>query len=152
MEIQAYAIKQCGQPATPFTYQRSLGPHDVLVRLTHRSLATGDIQFINNDWGDTRYPLVPSHEMVGLVDQAGAEAALKCGERVGIGYQLGAHFECSYCRKGVEQFCPQQTVVGVNAYGGLGDHIVVMPLPQVTEAIQRVRRREAAAAVVLESQ
>jgi D-arabinose 1-dehydrogenase-like Zn-dependent alcohol dehydrogenase len=44
---------------------------------------------------------------------------------VGVGYQVGACFECTYCRQGTEQFCAKQTVVAVNAYGGLAEHIVV---------------------------
>jgi D-arabinose 1-dehydrogenase-like Zn-dependent alcohol dehydrogenase len=84
------------------------------------------VQFIDDDWGDTRFPLVPGHEVVGIVEQAGpAVTELTPGDRVGVGFQLGACFECSYCRQGVEQFCPRQTVVGVNAYGGFGDHIVL---------------------------
>ena len=135
MEIKAYAIQQRGEAATPFVYHKTLGPHDVLVRITHRSITRGDTQFIDNDWGDTQFPLVPSHEMVGSVEQTGrAVTDLTPGDRVGIGFQLGACFECSSCRQGVEQFCPKQTMVGVNAYGGLGDHIVVdsrfaFPLP-----------------------
>jgi D-arabinose 1-dehydrogenase-like Zn-dependent alcohol dehydrogenase len=126
MDIKAYAIQQRGEPATPFVYHQTVGRHDVLVRITHRSITTGDVQFIDDDWGDTRFPLVPSHEMTGIVEQAGPEVAeLAPGDRVGIGFQLGACFECSSCRRGLEQFCPRQTVVGVNAYGGLGDHIVV---------------------------
>jgi D-arabinose 1-dehydrogenase-like Zn-dependent alcohol dehydrogenase len=126
MEIRAYAIRQRADAATPFVYHKTLGPHDVLVRLTHRSITRGDTQFIDNDWGDTQFPLVPSHEMVGQVEETGsAVAELTRGDRVGIGFQLGACFECSFCREGVEQFCPDQTVVGVNAYGGLADRIVV---------------------------
>jgi D-arabinose 1-dehydrogenase-like Zn-dependent alcohol dehydrogenase len=126
MEIRAYAIQQRGEAATPFVYHKTIGPHDVLVRITHRSITTGDIQFIDNEWGDTQFPLVPSHEMVGSVEQTGrAVTDLTRGDRVGIGFQLRACFECSSCRQGVEQFCPNQTVVGVNAYGGLGDHIAV---------------------------
>jgi alcohol/geraniol dehydrogenase (NADP+) len=126
MEIRAFAIKERGDVAMPFVYSRTLGGHEVLVRLTHRSVTTGDVQFIDNAWGDTRYPLVPCHEMIGLVEQVGADVSeLTMGDRVGVGFQLGACFECSFCRRGVEQFCQQQTVVGVNAYGGLADQIVV---------------------------
>jgi D-arabinose 1-dehydrogenase-like Zn-dependent alcohol dehydrogenase len=126
MEIRAHAIQQRGEAATPFVYQKDLGPQDVLVRVTHRSITRGDIQFIDDDWGDTRFPLVPGHEMVGAVEQTGrAVTDLTPGDRVGVGFQLGACFECSCCRQGLEQFCPNQTVVGVNAYGGFGDHIVV---------------------------
>ena len=126
MEIRAYAIKEQGEAATPFTYHTTLGRNDVLVRITHRCITRGDIQFIDNDWGDTQFPLVPSHEMVGTVEQGGRDVTeLNSGDRVGVGFQLGACFECSFCRQGLEQFCPHQTVVGVNAYGGLGEHIVV---------------------------
>jgi D-arabinose 1-dehydrogenase-like Zn-dependent alcohol dehydrogenase len=126
MEIRAYAIQQRGGAATPFVYHRAIGPHDVLVRLTHRSITRGDTQFIDDDWGDTRFPLVPSHEMAGHVEETGrAVAGLTRGDRVGIGFQLGACFECSFCRQGLEQFCPDQTVVGVNAFGGLADRVVV---------------------------
>ncbi len=126
VEIRACAVQRQGEAATPFVYQKTLGPQDVLVRITHRSITRGDIQFIDNDWGDTRFPLVPGHEMIGTVEQTGrAVTGLTRGERVGVGFQLGACFECSFCRQGVEQFCPKQTVVGVNAYGGLGDQIVV---------------------------
>jgi D-arabinose 1-dehydrogenase-like Zn-dependent alcohol dehydrogenase len=72
--------------------------------------------------GDTRFPLVPSHEVVGTVEQTGCAVTKPAlGDRVGVGYQVGACFECSYCRQGVEQFCPKQTVIGVSAHGGLGD-------------------------------
>jgi D-arabinose 1-dehydrogenase-like Zn-dependent alcohol dehydrogenase len=76
---------------------------------------------IENDWGDARFPLVPSHEMVGIVDRTGSRVTeLKPGDRVGVGFQLDACFECSFCRRGTEQFCSRQRIVGVSAYGGLG--------------------------------
>ena len=126
MRIRAYAIMETGGTAEPFEYDAVLGPQDVLVRITHRTIARGDVQAIDNDWGDTRFPLVPSHEMLGVVERTGARVAhLRPGARVGVGYQLGACFECTYCTQGTEQFCPRQTVVAVNAYGGLADHVIV---------------------------
>ena len=100
-------------------YERTLGSHDVLVRITHRSLARGDIQFIDNDWGDARFPLVPGHEIVGIVEEAGSEVAdLQTGDRVGIGYQQEACFDCSFCKQGTEQLCASQKVIAVDRYGG----------------------------------
>ncbi len=46
MKIRAHAIQQTGGIAEPFEYERTLGSRDVLVKITHRSLAKGDIQFI----------------------------------------------------------------------------------------------------------
>ena len=126
MQIRAHAIKEPGGTAEPFIYERALGERDVLVRITHCSLARGDIQYIDNDWGDARYPLVPGHEIVGIVEEAGAEVAdLRPGDRVGVGYQQEACFACSYCRQGLEQLCPTQKVIAVDRYGGLAEHIVV---------------------------
>lgn len=126
MEIRAFAVREKGAAPVPFSYQADIGAHDVLVKLTHRSITRGDLQMIDDDWGDARFPLVPCHEMVGIVDRTGSRATgLKPGDRVGVGYQLGACFECSFCQRGTEQFCPRQAVVGVNAYGGLAEHIVV---------------------------
>jgi D-arabinose 1-dehydrogenase-like Zn-dependent alcohol dehydrogenase len=126
MRIRAHAIREKGGTAEPFLYERTLGGRDVLVRITHCSLARGDIQFIDDDWGDARYPLVPGHEIVGIVEEAGSEVAdLHTGDRVGVGYQQEACFDCSSCRQGVEQLCPSQKVIAVDRYGGLAEHIVV---------------------------
>jgi D-arabinose 1-dehydrogenase-like Zn-dependent alcohol dehydrogenase len=126
MRIRAHAIRDKGGRAEPFVYERDVGRRDVLVRITHCSVARGDIQFINDDWGDARFPLVPGHEIVGVIEEAGADVAdLRRGDRVGIGYQQEACFECTYCRQGTEQLCPSQKVIAVDRYGGFADHIVV---------------------------
>jgi D-arabinose 1-dehydrogenase-like Zn-dependent alcohol dehydrogenase len=126
MKIKAYAFIQQGKLAEPFSYERKVSKSDVLVRITHCSIATGDIQFINNDWGDTKYPLVPGHEIIGIIEKIGAGVTgLKNGDRVGIGYQQEACFQCQFCKEGNEQFCPKQKVIGVDYYGGLAGHIIV---------------------------
>ena len=126
MRIRAHAIKEKGGRAEPFSYERTVGAQDVVVRITHCSVARGDIQFIDDDWGDARFPLVPGHEIVGLVEEAGSEVTgLRLGDRVGVGYQQQACFECLFCRQAIEQLCPGQKVIAVDAYGGWADHIVV---------------------------
>jgi D-arabinose 1-dehydrogenase-like Zn-dependent alcohol dehydrogenase len=124
--INAYAVKRPGGLAEPFSYQRALGPQDVLVGVTHCSIARGDVQFIDNDWGDTRFPLVPGHEIVGVVAETGpAVVGLQPGDRVGVGYQQAACFDCELCRDGHEHLCAEQKVIGVDCHGGLGDYIGV---------------------------
>lgn len=126
MRIRAHAISRKNGPAEPFFYDRDLGPRDVLVRITHCSVARGDVQYISDDWGDARFPLVPGHEIVGTVEEAGADVPdLRPGDRVGVGYQQEACFECAACREGTEQLCPSQKVIAVDRYGGFADHIVV---------------------------
>jgi len=126
MKIKAYAIKEKGGKPEPFYYERSVGDNEVSVKIIYCSMARGDVQFISNDWGDTKFPLVPGHEIVGIVEETGAlVTALKAGDRVGIGYQQEACFECGFCKAGNEQFCEQQKVICVDCYGGLADHIIV---------------------------
>lgn len=126
MRIKAYTVKRPGRKAEPSFYERKVGKNDVLVRITHCSIAGGDIQIINDKWGDTKFPLVPGHEIIGIIEKTGAKiTGLKKRDRVGIGYQLEACFECQYCREGNEQFCTKQKVIGVDRFGGLAEHIVV---------------------------
>lgn len=126
MKIKAYAIRKSGGKAEPFYYEKPMGKTDVVVRITYCSITRGDIQMMDNDWGDTKFPMVPGHEITGTVEDAGSGVtSLKSGAGVGIGYQLAACFECEFCKQGTEQFCPNQKVVGVDSYGGLAKHIVV---------------------------
>jgi len=126
MKIKAYAIKKKGGKAEPFFYERKLGKSEVLVSVTHCSIAKGDIQIISNDWGDTKFPVVPGHEIIGVIEEIGSDVAgLKNGDPVGIGYQQEACFECEFCKEGNEQFCPKQKVIAVDTYGGLAEHIIV---------------------------
>jgi D-arabinose 1-dehydrogenase-like Zn-dependent alcohol dehydrogenase len=155
MKINAYAFTQPGGSAAPFVYERNVRKNEVLVRITHCGIATGDIQIIQNDWGDTKFPLVPGHEIIGTIEKIGSSVNdedpqlarvfrpkggrlvptmqpvsrlaynLTVGDRVGIGYQQEACFQCQYCKEGNEQFCPKQKVIGVDCYGGLAEHIIV---------------------------
>ncbi len=114
-----------GGPAEPFTYERKFGKNDILVKISHCAVATGDVQIINNEWGDSKFPLIAGHEIIGIVERSGANVMkLKQGDRVGVGYQLSACFKCKFCRDGNEQFCLQQKVVGVDLPGGFAQHIV----------------------------
>jgi D-arabinose 1-dehydrogenase-like Zn-dependent alcohol dehydrogenase len=98
----------------------------VLVRIIYCSITRGDIQIIDNDWGDTKFPVVPGHEIIGLVEDTGSRVtSLKSGDCVGIGYQQGACFKCEFCNEGNEQFCADQKVVAVDCYGGLAEHLIV---------------------------
>ncbi len=125
MKIKAFAVKEKGGRPEPFYYERSLSENDALVKITHCSIARGDIQLMNDDWGDTKFPVVPGHEIVGIVEAVGANVAdLKAGDRVGIGYQQEACFACEFCKSGNEQFCPHQKVIAVHCYGGLAEHII----------------------------
>lgn len=144
MKIKAYGIKDKNGIAEPFYYERNVGDNEVSVKIIYCSIARGDVQFISDDWGDTKFPLVPGHEIIGIVEGTGANVtALKTGDHVGIGYQQTACFACEFCKEGNEQFCTQQQVIGVHCYGGLADHIIVdnrfaFKLPPALQSVNSV--------------
>jgi D-arabinose 1-dehydrogenase-like Zn-dependent alcohol dehydrogenase len=126
MKIAAYAAKHPGGTPEPFIYERMIGKNDLLIKVSHCAITTGDIQMIDNAWGDSKFPLVPGHEIIGTIERAGSNVmGLKTGDRVGVGYQLTACFKCRTCRDGSEQFCQNQKVIGVDLPGGLAKHMVV---------------------------
>ena len=57
------------------------------------------MQFISNDWGDTKFPLAPGHEIVGIVKEIASHVTtLRVRDRVGIGYQQEACFDCEFVK------------------------------------------------------
>lgn len=126
MKIAAYASKHSGGKLEPFVYNRRIGKHDVLIKISHCTVATGDVQMINDDWGDSKFPLVPGHEIIGTIERVGSNVVkLKKNDRVGVGYQLSACFKCQPCREGNEQFCLKQKVIGSHLPGGFAKYIIV---------------------------
>ena len=126
MKIAAFAVSRPASKVKPFVYEKNIGTNEMLIKISHCAIATGDIQMMDNAWGDSKFPLVPGHEIIGIVVRRGsAVAGFKNGDRVGVGYQLSACFHCRACKQGNEQFCRKQKVIGVDFPGGLAEHIVV---------------------------
>lgn len=136
MKIKAWAALERGKPLTEWSYDPpSLAPHEVLLRVEACGLCHSDIHMIDNDWGQSRYPLVPGHEVVGTVLAVGSGVSeLSVGLRVGVGWQRSSCLACDDCLRGNENCCDRiQSVIG-DGYGGFADHIVMdsrfcFPLP-----------------------
>ena len=125
MKIQALAVLKNGEGLKPFEYDAEVGANDVLVDLKFCSMTRGDIRFMQNFWNDTNFPLVPSSEMFGTIQQVGSNVKdFEVGDYVGIGYQMSSCHECEYCKAGKEQFCHSQKVLAVGGYGGLAKQII----------------------------
>ncbi|KAH3731872.1 alcohol dehydrogenase [Pelomyxa schiedti] len=85
-----------------------MGPEDVEVCVVASGLCHTDCHMAANDWGISRYPLVPGHEGVGKVVAVGsAVSKLKLGQTVGIGWICGSCRTCPNCLKGEENLCTQ---------------------------------------------
>ena len=131
----AIAAATSGGPLAPATIERrDLRPDDVLIDVAFVGICHSDIHQVNQDWGTAIFPMVPGHEIAGVVAAVGADVRkYQVGDRVGVGCMVDSCGECEYCLAGTEQFCVKgnvQTYNGVgfdgeNTYGGYSRQIVV---------------------------
>jgi len=114
--------------------RRDLDLHDILIEIKYAGICHSDIHTAHGEWGAVNYPLVPGHEIAGIVAEVGAEVTkYKVGDRVGVGCMVDSCGDCENCQKGEEQFClygQVPTYAGVDKYGeptqgGYSTHIVV---------------------------
>ncbi|MGR6322511.1 NAD(P)-dependent alcohol dehydrogenase [Micromonospora soli] len=118
LTVNAYAAPSATGPLTPTTIERrDLGPHDVLIDIRYSGICHSDIHTARSEWGPTTYPIVPGHEIAGVVQEVGAEVTkFAAGDRVGVGCMVDSCRECDNCRKGLEQYCLKGNV---GTYGGV---------------------------------
>lgn len=134
--IHAYACPEKGTPLVPYDYKpEPLGAHDVKLNITHCGICHSDIHLIDNDWLVSKYPLVPGHEIIGIVEEKGPLSEHNIGDRVGIGWQCKSCFECEWCRQGDENLCLKQEATCVQHYGGFAKGVVAdgrfaFPIPE----------------------
>ncbi|HEY3352671.1 MAG TPA: zinc-dependent alcohol dehydrogenase family protein [Polyangia bacterium] len=102
------------------------GPGEVRVRVRACGLCRTDLHVIEGDLPLVRRPLVPGHQVVGVVDARGPGATrLAPGERVGIAWLRYTDGECVYCRAGQENLCEAARFTGYHADGGFAEYAVV---------------------------
>ena len=126
-EIHGFAVHAAGAHLLSYKYDAGeIAGDEVEVKISHCGVCHSDVHLIDNDWGLSKYPFIPGHEIVGTVTKIGDRVtALAVGERVGIGWQANSCGICEWCRKGMENVCAkaQPTCVGRN--GGYADKIRV---------------------------
>ena len=135
MRVNAYAAPAAGELLAPTTIERrAVGPRDVLIEITHAGICHSDIHTVNGDWGPQPFPVVPGHEIVGVVAEIGPDVTThRIGDRVGVGCMVNSCRECANCRNGDEQYCLRGMVGtyaavdrdGTTTQGGYSTHVVV---------------------------
>jgi len=140
-EIHGLAAHAAGAVLLPFKYHvEDLAPHDVEVNITHCGVCHSDVHLIDNDWGISKYPFIPGHEIVGEITAVGSEVrSRKPGERVGIGWQANSCGICEWCLQGDEHLCPKSQPTCVGRNGGYADTVRVnsrfaIPIPEVLDS------------------
>jgi uncharacterized zinc-type alcohol dehydrogenase-like protein len=134
--VQGYAAPIAKAPLEPFSFQRrELGDYDVLVRIHYCGICHSDIHQVRDEWGGALFPMVPGHEIVGVVEAIGTEVKqFKVGDAVGVGCLVDACRQCDSCENGLEQYCFEEPTWTYNsierdgsslAQGGYSTKIVV---------------------------
>ncbi|HRX53574.1 MAG TPA: alcohol dehydrogenase catalytic domain-containing protein, partial [Verrucomicrobiales bacterium] len=141
MTIRAHAATQPGNTLVPYEYDPGpLGRGEVEVQVETCGICHSDLSMLQNDWGQTTYPLVPGHEAIGIIVAADEHAlGLRVGQRVGVGWFAGACQICPQCVSGRQNLCANaaQTIVG--RHGGFADRVRchwtwAIPLPEALSA------------------
>lgn len=136
MTTLAYAAQSPDAPMAPWSYEpRDLRDNDVAIDIQYCGVCHSDLHQARNDWGFSSYPIVPGHEIVGVVRAVGPGVTrFKEGDRVAVGCMVDSCLACDQCDKGEEQLCRHgntQTYngrdrqTGATTYGGYSSAIVV---------------------------
>ena len=120
-EVSAYAVASATSPFEKVTItRREPGPHEVYFDVHYAGICHSDIHTARGEWGPVTYPLVPGHEIAGVVAAVGAEVTkFAIGDRVGVGCFVDSCRACDNCRAGDEQFCEGRPGT-VWTYNGVG--------------------------------
>ncbi|KAG5013547.1 hypothetical protein JHK86_025808 [Glycine max] len=118
---------------SPFNFSRSeTGEKDVAFKVLYCGICHSDLHMVKNEWGFSTYPLVPGHELVGVVIEVGSKVEkFKVGDKVGVGCLVDSCRTCQNCSENLENYCPQYTLTygakhrdGTITYGGYSDSMV----------------------------
>nr|GMC62409.1 8-hydroxygeraniol dehydrogenase-like [Ipomoea batatas] len=136
---EEFPVKAFGWAATdtsgllsPFKFsRRETGEKDVQFKVLYCGICHSDLHQIKNDWGITTYPIVPGHEINGVVTEVGSKVEkFKVGDKVGVGYIVGSCCKCQNCENNLENYCPKNVTTangktnGTVTYGGYSDIMV----------------------------
>ena len=118
--VNAYAAPAAKAPFEKIAIERrDLKPHDVLIDIKFAGICHSDIHTARDEWGEATYPLVPGHEIAGIVSSVGdGVTQYRVGDRVGVGCMVDSCRECVNCVAGEEQYCLRGNV---GTYGGTLD-------------------------------
>ena len=118
MQAKGYAVPQASKPLEPFTFERrDLKPGDVQLDIAYAGICHSDIHQAREEWGPAIFPMVPGHEIAGVVTAIGSSVTkFKVGDRIGVGVFIDSCRKCSSCKAGLEQYCVEGMTGTYNGY------------------------------------
>jgi uncharacterized zinc-type alcohol dehydrogenase-like protein len=136
LPAKAYAASSPTSPLAPLAInRRAPTTSDVAIDILYCGVCHSDLHIARNEWGMTKYPCVPGHEILGRVTAIGSSVKkFKVGDLAAVGCLVDSCRTCSSCTRGLEQFCLNNAIftyngedkhLGGHTYGGYCESIVV---------------------------
>jgi alcohol dehydrogenase (NADP+) len=132
---RGYAATDATKPLIPFSFERRApNEDDVVIDIKFSGICHSDIHQARGEWGNSTFPMVPGHEIAGIVREVGSKVTkFKKGDRVGVGCFVHSCTSCATRDVDLEHYMPGivPTYNGFEAdgvtptYGGYSDHVVV---------------------------
>ncbi|XP_050104739.1 probable mannitol dehydrogenase [Malus sylvestris] len=128
-----WATRDSSGVFSPFKFsRRETGDKDVMFKVLYCGICHSDLHVAKNEWGMSNYPLVPGHEIVGVVTEVGSKVQkFNVGDKVGVGCMVGSCKSCESCSNNLENYCPKSILTygskyydGTTTYGGYSDIMV----------------------------
>lgn len=136
IQVSGYAARHAKSELAPYSFERrDPRDNDVLIDIQYCGICHSDIHQIRDEWGGSSFPMVPGHEIIGVVNKIGSKVSrFKIGDKVGVGCFVDSCRKCEACLKGLEQYCFEGPNLTYNALekdgktptqGGYSEKIVV---------------------------
>ncbi|MDO5510140.1 MAG: NAD(P)-dependent alcohol dehydrogenase [Weeksellaceae bacterium] len=134
--VKAYGTQAADLPLKEISiHRRNIQPNDVEIDILFCGVCHSDLHTARNDWGGSKYPVVPGHEIVGIATQIGTEVTkIKVGDKVAVGCIVDSCRHCPSCQKHLEQYCHNGMTgtyngkdkhLGGHTFGGYSERVVV---------------------------
>ena len=134
--VKAYGTESKEADLKEITIERrEATPNDVEIEILFCGVCHSDLHTARNDWGGTRYPAVPGHEIVGRITKIGSDVSkFKVGDLAGVGCIVDSCGTCESCKQDLEQYCQTGFVgtyngkdfhLGGHTFGGYSEKVVV---------------------------
>nr|WNF20697.1 tetrahydroalstonine synthase [Mitragyna speciosa] len=129
-----WAAKDTSGVLCPFDFtRRATGDEDVRFKILYCGICHSDLHQAKDDFGFGIYPLVPGHEIAGIVTEVGSKVTkFKAGDKVGVGTIVGSCRSCNRCSNDLEPYCPKMMMTynsidedGIPTRGGFSNEMVV---------------------------
>jgi uncharacterized zinc-type alcohol dehydrogenase-like protein len=118
MNTKGYAALSAGSDLVPFEFdRRDIGAHDVELDIKFAGICHSDIHQAREEWGPAIFPMVPGHEIAGVVTSVGSSVSkFKVGDHIGVGVFVDSCRKCEQCLKGLQQYCEEGMTGTYNGY------------------------------------